>query len=119
MWALLGGLPTFSVDQTSETTTEQDAALSQRNVDLSAAAQRDRGGSSCKGFDVQTDLCPPRIGWQHMRLQFQGLLGAEVLKFAGLLFKALESSFRNANLCRMHFFAHYQASTRGKHVCME
>ena len=66
MWGLVGGPPTFTVDQTNEIMTEQGAFQSQWNVDLSAAVQRDRGVGgqfSCKGDDVQTDLCPPRIGW--------------------------------------------------------
>ena len=50
-----------------------------------------------------------------MRLHFQGLLGAEVLNFAGLLFKAL----KNANLRRLYFVHTIQGPTCGKHLCME
>ena len=58
MWGLIRGLglPTSTNDQTNETMTEQGDFWSQWNVDLSAAVQRDRGGFSCKGVDVQTDL---------------------------------------------------------------
>ena len=47
-----------------------------------------------------------------MRLQFQGLLWAEVLNFAGLLFQAL----KNANLRRLQF-VHIIEGPTGENIC--